>query len=139
LEFLQKMGNRARGLGDKAKDLTTRAQDIRKRSSSLLEATKLKFEISKLEKEIENNLAGLGLLVYQQHYNGDEDLQGEIDRLLQATKELEDEAKALEDQIAALQPKTPVCPECEEELPTGGIYCSYCGLKVLEEQENRSE
>ncbi|MTI84878.1 MAG: zinc ribbon domain-containing protein [Firmicutes bacterium] len=137
MELLQKMGNRAKGLGDKAKDLTSKAQDIRKRSSGLLEATKLKFELSKLEKEMENNLAGIGLLVYQ-HHNGEEDLQAEIDRLLEATKELEEEAKALEDQIANLQPKVPVCPECEQELPTGGIYCSYCGLKVLDE-ENRSE
>lgn len=137
MEFLQKMGDKARGLGDKAKDLTARARDIRRKSSNLLEITKMKFELSKLEKEMENNLAGLGLLVFQQ-YNGEEGLQPEIDRLLEATKELAEEAKALEEQMANLQPKAPVCPECNEELPEGGIYCSYCGLKVAGEQENRS-
>lgn len=138
MEFLQKMSNKARGLGDKARDLTTKARDIRKKSSTLLETTKMKYELSRLEKEMENNLAGLGLLVFQQ-YNGEEGLQPEIDRLLEATRELAAEAKALEDQIVNLQPKVPVCPECNQELPDGGIYCSFCGLKVVEEQENRSE
>lgn len=131
VEILQKMGDKAKGLGDKAKDFTAKARDIRKRSSTLLEVTKLKYELNKLEKEMENNLAGLGLLVYQQ-YNGEEESQQEIDRLLEATKELETEAKELEEQISNLQSKAPVCPECKEVLPEGGIYCSYCGLKVVE-------
>lgn len=137
MEFLQKMGDKAKGLADKAKDLTARAREIRKKSSALVEVAKIKFELSKLEREMENNLAGLGLLVYQQ-YSGEEGLQPEIDRLLEATRELEAEARALEEQIASLQPSVPVCPECNEELPKGGIYCSYCGLKVVEDRENRS-
>lgn len=129
MEFLRTMGDKAKGLGGRAKDLTVKARDIRIKSSNLLEVAKLKYEMSKLEKEMENNLAGLGLLVYQ-NYMGDDTVQSDIDRLLEVTKELEDEAKALEDEIAILQAKNPVCTECKQDLPDGAIYCPYCGLKV---------
>lgn len=133
MEFLHKMSDKAKGLGDRAKDLTVKAKDIRKRSSGLLEITKMRYELSKLEKEMENDLSGLGLLVFQQ-YNGEEGLQPEIDRLLEATKELAAEAKALEDQIAELRSTALVCPGCGQELPEGGIYCSFCGLKIVDEE-----
>ena len=125
MDFFQKVGEKAKELGGMAKEAT-------RKSGELLEVTKLKFDQSKLEKEMENNLAGLGALVYQK-YKGDGDVDDEIDRLCQSTARLEDEIKLVIQQIEKLHPKTLTCPECKVELPSGGKFCSYCGSKVVKE------
>lgn len=125
MDFFQKVGEKAKELGGIAKEAT-------RKSGELLEVTKLRFDQSKLEKEMENNLAGLGALVYQK-YKGDGDVDDEIDRLCQSTARLEDEIKLVIQQIEKLHPKTLTCPECKVELPSGGKFCSYCGSKVGKE------
>lgn len=125
MDFFQKVGEKAKELGGIAKEAT-------RKSGELLEVTKLKFDQSKLEKEMENNLAGLGALVYQK-YRGVGDVDDEIDRLCQSTARLEDEIKLVSQQIEKLHPKTITCPECKVELPSGGKFCSYCGSKVVKE------
>lgn len=125
MDFLQKVGEKAKELGGLAKEAT-------RKSGELIEVTKLKFELSKLEKEMENNLAGLGALVFQK-YRGAADVDDEIDRLCQSTARLEEEIKVLSQQIEKLQPKSLTCPECKVDLPAGGKFCSYCGTQVAKE------
>ncbi|MCL6476875.1 MAG: zinc ribbon domain-containing protein [Peptococcaceae bacterium] len=125
MDFFQKMVDKAKGLGGMAREVT-------RKSGELLEVTKLKFEMSKLEKETENNLAGLGAVVYQK-YKGATDMDNEIERLCQSTARLEEEMKVIQDQIEKLQPKPLTCPECKVDLPSGGKFCTYCGTKVARE------
>ncbi len=125
MDFLQKVGEKAKELGGLAKEAT-------RKSGELIEVTKLKFELSKLEKEMENNLAGLGALVFQK-YRGAADVDDEIDRLCQSTARLEEEIKVVSQQIEKLQPKSLTCPECKVDLPAGGKFCSYCGTRVARE------
>ncbi|MFZ5597060.1 MAG: zinc ribbon domain-containing protein [Bacillota bacterium] len=127
VDILHKVGEKAKGLGDIAREVT-------RKSGELLEVTKLKYEISKLEKEIENNFAGLGALVYQK-FKGAGDTDGEVDRLLKNTATLENEIKELEKQIDKLNPKTLSCPECKVDLPAGGKFCSYCGTRILKDED----
>ncbi|MCL5058601.1 MAG: zinc ribbon domain-containing protein [Actinobacteria bacterium] len=129
MDFFQKVGEKAKGLQGKARELGDMAKEVSRKSGEILEVTKIKFELNKLEKEMENNLAGLGAVVYQK-FKGAADMDGEIDRLCQSTGRLEEEMKALEKQIEKMQPKTITCPECDVELPTGGKFCSYCGKNV---------
>ncbi|MFZ5650693.1 MAG: zinc ribbon domain-containing protein [Bacillota bacterium] len=133
MDFFQKMGERAKGLGEKAKELGDMAKEVTRKSGELLEVTKLKYEMSKLEKEMENNLSGLGAVVYQK-YKGAADMDDEIDRLCQSTARLEEEINAMEQQIEKMQPKDLICPDCKLELPSGGKFCSYCGTKVSREE-----
>lgn len=121
-DFFQKVGEKAKELGGLAKEAT-------RKSGELIEVTKLKYELSKLEKEMENNLAGLGALVFQK-YKGAADVDGEIERLCQSTARLEDEISAVNQQIEKLQPKSLTCPECKVDLPAGGKFCPYCGVRV---------
>lgn len=125
MDFLHKVGEKAKELGGLAKEAT-------RKSGELLEVTKLKFELSRLEKEMENNLSGLGALVFQK-YRGVADTDDEIDRLCQSTARLEDEIKSVDQQIEKIQPKSLTCPECKLELPSGGKFCSYCGARVARE------
>lgn len=126
MDFFQKVGEKAKELGGLAKEAT-------RKSGELIEVTKLKFDLAKLEKEMENNLAGLGALVYQK-YRGLTDVDDEIDRLCQSTEKLENEIHSMNLQIEKLQPKGLTCTECNVELPPGGKYCSYCGTKVAKEE-----
>ncbi|WP_347491136.1 zinc ribbon domain-containing protein [Desulfoscipio sp. XC116] len=133
--FIQKMAEGAKQLGDRAKDFSglagEKAKDITKKSSELIEITKTKHEIRKLEREMENNLAGIGALYYQQQ-SGQDNAADELARLLDATRELEKEMKELEEQIGRLQPEAPICTDCGIELPAGGKYCSYCGKRIVD-------
>lgn len=135
MSFIQKIADGAKNLGNKAKDLGGiaggKAKDITKKSSELLETTRLKHELRKMEREMENNLAGIGALYYQQQ-SGQEDVKEELNRLIESTRELEKEMKALEEQILSLQPAPPSCSDCGKDLPEGGKYCSYCGKRIVE-------
>ena len=135
MSFVQKMADSAKQFGSRAKDLSgkagDRARDLTKKSTELLEVTKMKHELRKMEKEMENNLAGIGALYYQQQ-TGRDKAEEELKRLIESTKELEIEMKDLEDQINSMQPASPNCTDCGKELPEGGKYCSYCGKKITE-------
>lgn len=126
MELLQKLGETAKGLSDKAKE-------VAKRSGEYLEATRLKFELSRLEKELTNNFLSLGELVYRR-FKGEEGLDEEIERLLAGTRKVESDMLAVQEQIDRLQPKPLVCPQCKVELPSGGKFCSYCGIMVAQEK-----
>ena len=115
-----------------AKTIGESAKTIGKKSSDLVESTKLKFEISKLEKEAENNIAALGNLVFLQ-FKGEEGHGEEIERLLKSTKSLEEEIAELEEQVAKLNPKPPVCPKCQTELPLAAKYCWNCGFELAQQ------
>ena len=129
MDFLKKVSEGAKSLGEGAKT-------IGKKSGDLVESTKLKYEISKLEKEVENNIAALGNLVYLQ-FKGDKDHEEEIQRLLNATKALEEEITGIEEQVEKLNPKPPACPKCNTEIPPEANFCMNCGEKV--EQEKPAE
>lgn len=135
MPFIQKIAESAKQLSSRAKDLSgkagDKAKDLTKKSSELLEVTKMKHELRKMEKEMENNLAGIGALYYQQQ-TGRDSVEEELKRLIESTKELEIEMKDLEDQISSMQPVPPNCTDCGKELPEGGKYCSYCGKKITE-------
>jgi len=135
MSFIQKIAERTKQVGSRARDIGgkagDKARDISKKSSGLLEVTRMKHELRKMEREMENNLAGIGALYYQQQ-NGYEDSDQELKRLVESTRELEIEMKELEEQIDAAQPGSPKCPDCKKELPEKGSYCSYCGKRVVE-------
>lgn len=141
MELFQKLGEKAKGIGEKARDIGGKARgvgekamEITRRSADLLEVTKMKYELSKLEKEMENNLSGLGMLVFQK-YQGVGDLDEEIERLCQSTARLEEEMKKMEAEIEKHQPKAAQCPDCNVELPAGGKFCSFCGAEVIKGEE----
>lgn len=127
-DVFRRIGEKAKDLGEKARETT---REVTKRPSELFEVTKLKLELSKLEKERENNLSGIGTLIYQKH-RGKENLDEEIERLCQQTRALEEEKAKIKEKISSLQPqpRTLTCPDCKRELPPEGIYCNYCGKKI---------
>lgn len=133
--FIQRFADSAKQLGNRAKDFSEiagdRARDLTKKSSELIEITRMKHELRKMEKEMENNLAGIGALYYQKQ-QGHDNTDEELGRLIESTRQLELEMKDLEDQIAAMQPGPPLCPECEKEIPENARFCSYCGKKVAD-------
>ncbi|HBV96119.1 MAG: hypothetical protein JL50_05775 [Peptococcaceae bacterium BICA1-7] len=134
MDFFQKVGEKAKGLQGKARELGDMAKEVSRKSGEILEVTKLKFELNKLEKELENNLSGLGAVVYQK-FKGAADMDEEIDRLCQSTARLEEEMNALEKQIEKMQPKTLTCQDCNMELPSGGKFCPYCGKSMTTETD----
>lgn len=132
--FIQRIAEGAKSVGSRARDFGEiagdRARDLTRKSSDLIEVTKMKHELRKMEKEMENNLAGIGALYYQ-NQQGREDTGDELNRLIETTRQLEIELKDLEDQIEAMQPKPAVCSECNSELGENVKFCSNCGQKVV--------
>lgn len=127
MDFFNRLGERAKEFGEKAKE-------VGKRPTELVEVTKLRYELSKLKKVMDNNIEAIGELVYRQFKN-EMGLEAEIERLLQSTKNLEENIILTEQQIEKLQPKPHECSKCNTELAYGAIYCHKCGLKVLTEED----
>jgi len=128
-EVGDKAGETAKVVGEKAREVGDLAKGVARKSSELLEVTKLKYDISKLEKEMENNLTALGQLQYRR-YRGEEGLDQEIQRLLEATTGLDDHILGLQNEVERLQPKPPTCSECQTEVPPDANYCPKCGHKL---------
>ena len=128
------VGEKAKAVGERAgeaaRDVGDLARGIAKRSSELVEVTKVKYDISKLEKEMENNLTAMGQLLYRQS-KGEEGMAPEIERLLTATAGIEEHIVDLQKEVDRLQPKSPVCADCQEEAPVGAAYCPRCGKKLV--------
>lgn len=131
--FIQKISDGAKNVGNRARDFGELAGDkargLSRKSSDLIEVTRIKHELRKLEKEMENNLAGIGALYYQ-NLQGREDNSEELARLIESTRQLENEMKELEEQIEAMQPKPAACTECGSELAENANFCSNCGRKL---------
>lgn len=125
MDILKKVSEGAKSIGEGAKTLT-------KKSGDIVESTKIKFEISKLEKEAENNISALGNLVFLK-FKGEAGHEEEIERLLNATKSLEEDIAELQGQVEKLHPKPPVCPVCNVEHPPAAKFCMNCGAKIEQE------
>ncbi len=122
MTILKKVSEGAKSIGEGAKT-------IGKKSSDLVGSARLKYEMSKLEKEMENNISALGNCIYLQ-FKGEEGYEDEIERLKNATRELEYEIDDYKDQIAKLNPKPPICPSCKKEMPMGARFCWNCGADL---------
>ncbi len=133
MSFIQRIAEGAKSVGSRARDLGEiagdKARDLTRKSSDLIEVTKLKHELRKMEKEMENNLAGIGALYYQNQQDR-EDTGDELSRLIESTSQLEIEMKDLEEQIKDMQPRPAVCPDCGSELQENTKFCSNCGRKI---------
>lgn len=138
MSFIQKVAEGAKQISNRAKDLSgvagDKAKDLTKKSSDLLELTRMKHELRKLEREMDNNLSCIGALNYQQQ-TGQDNVEEELKRLIEATRELDRDMKQLEEQIAAMQPKAPTCPKCTKEVSDSANFCENCGYKLGEYSE----
>lgn len=131
MEIFKKVGEGAKTIGESARSFG-------KKSSDLVEVARLKYEVAKLEKEIENNVAALGKLVFL-HHKGEKGLEEEIERLVKVTMELEDEVAGINNQIAKFYPNPPVCPQCQTELPEEAKFCYNCGNKLNQDEETQDQ
>ena len=122
-DFLKSL---TKGAGKIGEGLSEGAKTIGQKGSEAIRVNKLKFEMSKLEKEMGNNMAALGRLVYLQ-FKDEEVSQDEIERLLASSKSLEQDIAALELEIGT---KLPLCPNCQGELTDSVAFCPHCGTKV---------
>lgn len=130
MEIFKRVSESAKTLTDSVAD---GAKTISRKSSDLVGVAKLKYEMNKLEREMENNLSALGNLMYLQ-YKGENDLEAEMERLLVGTKALEDDIADYKLQIDKVLPKSPICPSCQAELPSGANYCFVCGTKIAHDE-----
>lgn len=131
MDFLNRLGERAKEFGEKAKGVGWRPTE-------LVEVTKLWHEVNKLKKVMENNIEAIGSLMYRQ-FKGEIGLEAEIERLLHSTKSVEAGIISLEQQIEKLKPKPLICFQCATELPEESIYCYRCGTKVVTEESEKTE
>ena len=129
MDLFKKVSEGAKNLGE---GLSEGAKTLGKKSSEMVGVAKLKFELSKLEKEFENNMNALGKLTYLRS-KGDSVSQDEIERLQVSSRDLEKEMAALNEQIEKLSNKTPMCPECQKELPANAKFCPDCGAVIKQE------
>jgi hypothetical protein len=123
-------------VGEGAKTISESARSFGKKSSDLVGVAKLKYEVAKLEKEVDNNIAALGKLVFLQ-YKGEKGLEEEIGRLVKVTMELEAEVGGINEQIGKFYPGPTVCPQCQTELPDDANFCYNCGNKLSRDDETQ--
>ena len=118
--FLEDLGKR---LGETAETVTNKAGEA-------VEIQKLKNQIRSLERENDNDLAELGLAVYEQFKDGAE-LGEEAAGLCEAIQSREESIAEYLQKISDIKGDYE-CEECGKTLGKGMAYCPYCGAKAPE-------
>lgn len=118
--FFEDLGKR---LGETAETVTNKAGEA-------VEIQKLKSQIRSLERENDNDLAELGLAVYDQFKDGVE-LGEEAAGLCEAIQSREESIAEYLQKISDIKGDLE-CEECGKTLGKGMAYCPYCGAKAPE-------
>lgn len=116
--FFEDLGKR---LGETAETVTNKAGEA-------MEIQKLKSQIRTLERENDNDLAELGLAVYDQFKDGAE-LGAEATGLCEAIQSREESIAECLQKISDIKGDVE-CEECGKTLDKGMAYCPYCGAKA---------
>ena len=53
-------------------------------------------------------------------------------RSMEASARMEEEIRAMEEQISKINPGPTKCKGCGNEVPDTAVYCPYCGSKLIE-------
>lgn len=121
--FFEDLGKR---LGETAETVTTKAGEA-------VEIQKLKNQVRVLERDIEEDFAEIGRMVYEQFKAGD-DVDEEAAAFCEAVKSREESIAEYKQKIVALKGCIK-CESCGRDLAKGMVYCPYCGTKAPEKAE----
>ncbi len=125
--FLEDLGKR---LGETAETVTNKAGEA-------MEIQKLKSQIRTLERENNNDLAELGLAVYDQFKAGAE-VGEEAAGLCEAIQSREESIAECMQKISDVKGDSQ-CEECGKTVGKGMAYCPYCGHKMPEIPEEEED
>lgn len=125
--FLEDLGKR---LGETAENVTNKAGEA-------MEIQKLKSQIRTLERENDNDLAELGLAVYDQFKAGTE-VGEEAAGLCEAIQSREESIAECMQKISDVKGDSQ-CEECGKTVGKGMAYCPYCGHKMPEIPEEKED
>lgn len=125
--FFEDLGKR---LGETAENVTNKAGEA-------MEIQKLKSQIRTLERENDNDLAELGLAVYDQFKAGSE-VGEEAAGLCEAIQSREESIAECMQKISDVKGDSQ-CEECGKTVGKGMAYCPYCGHKMPEIQEEEED
>ncbi len=125
--FLEDLGKR---LGETAETVTNKAGEA-------MEIQKLKNQIRTLERENDNDLAELGLAVYDQFKSGAE-VGEEAAGLCEAIQGREESIAECMQKISDVKGDSQ-CEECGRTVGKGMAYCPYCGHKMPEIPEEEED
>lgn len=115
---------------DFGKRLGEAAESVTNKAGEAMEIQKLKSQIRSLERENDNDLAELGLAVYDQFKDGAE-LSAEATGLCEAIQSREESIAECLQKISDVKGDFE-CEECGKTLGKGMAYCPYCGAKAPE-------
>lgn len=125
--FLEDLGKR---LGETAESVTNKVGEE-------MEIQKLKSQIRTLERENDNDLAELGLAIYDQFKSGTE-VGEEAEGLCEAIQSREESIAECLQKISDVRGDSQ-CDECGKTVGKGMAYCPFCGHKMPEIPEEEED
>lgn len=118
---------------DFGKRLGEAAETVTNKAGEAMEIQKLKSQIRTLERENDNDLAELGLAVYDQFKSGTE-VGEEAAGLCEAIQSREESIAECMQKISDVKGDSQ-CEECGKTVGKGMAYCPFCGHKMPEPPE----
>ena len=98
------------------------------KTGNLVSQTKMNYTISSNEGKINEILAEVGKLVYDEFKQGSQ-VPDEIAEKFEIVDELFDEIAELKSKIADMK-NAVICSECGEYNPVESTFCSKCGAQI---------
>ncbi|HWI63066.1 MAG TPA: zinc ribbon domain-containing protein [Symbiobacteriaceae bacterium] len=100
---------------------------IQDKAAKLQQSMKLKSRLGELAKQRTAILADMGAHTLQAYRAGQQPLDETFAQMAAAITQVENETDAVNQELAALEGRTPGCPQCGAPVPPGTRFCGNCG------------
>ena len=134
-EVFDKIKEKAYKAKDGAVKLTKNVID---KTNNVVNQTKLKFAISETENKIEDIYAEIGKVVYEKYVDTNEACCDFVAEKCGKIDALKEEAADLKEQLAQLK-ETVKCSACGAYNSAEDVYCSKCGAKLYNVEDDFEE
>lgn len=119
---------------DLSKKVSDMGQKTLQKTREVSDTVKLNSQISDEEKRINNTYCEIGKLYFQKHPN---DAEEEFLDMFQVVRDAEQKIKEYQEQIQNIK-GVERCPQCGAEVPRGNAFCSCCGAKITQQQNEEA-
>ena len=110
------------------KNIEDKAGDLGKKTENFVEIQKLKSQIHTANREIAQNYAELGEMIFRKYQAGEIE-DAEMIAICEDIADLKGEVASCKEEITEYRGEN-TCPECGASLPNGAAFCMKCGAQM---------
>lgn len=107
---------------------------VKDKTVHIYDTTKLNIALNDTQGKVDKHYQKIGEIIYDRYLNN-RDVGGDVEDYCQEIDSFMEEIKELKDRIASLK-NNAICPSCGHCNDKSGEYCSKCGKKLQDDEDD---